>query len=51
LRRELSEIGEVDFKPKDYYIDRWGFEIEKNNINYWSFYEGEAKVQSPKLSK
>ncbi len=51
LRRELNEIGEEDFKPKDFYIDKWGFEIEKNNINYWSFYEGEGKVQSPKLNK
>ncbi len=51
LRTELSEIGEEDFQPKDYYIDKWGFEIEKNNINYWSFYEGAGQVQSPKLSK
>jgi len=51
LRRELSEIGEENFQPKDFYIEKWGFEIEDNNINYWSFYEGEGKVQSPKLNK
>lgn len=51
LRRELSEIGEEDFEAKDFYIEKWGFEIEKNNINYWSFYEGEGRVQSPKSKK
>ncbi len=48
LGQELSEIGEETIKPKDFYIEKWGFEIEKNNINYWSFYKGEGKVQSPK---
>jgi arylsulfatase A-like enzyme len=49
LRKELSEIGDEDFKPRIFYIDRWGFELEKNNINYWSFYDGEGKTQSPEL--
>ncbi len=44
LRLELSDIGEENFKPKDFYIEKWGFGIEDNNINYWSFYEGEGKV-------
>ena len=47
LRQELSEIGEENFKTRDYYIDKWGFELEQNNINFWSFNEGDGKVQSP----
>jgi arylsulfatase A-like enzyme len=49
LREKLKEIRDEDFKPRGYYIDKWGFELEQNNINYWSFYEGEGKVQSPEL--
>lgn len=49
LRQELKEIGDEEFHRRDYYIEKWGFELEKNNINYWSFYDGEGKVQSPSL--
>jgi len=49
LRNELRKIGDENFKTRDHYIEKWGFELEKNNINYWSFYEGEGKVQSPSL--
>jgi arylsulfatase A-like enzyme len=49
LRDKLKEIGDEDFKPRSHYIDKWGFELERNNINYWSFYEGEGRVQSPVL--
>ena len=49
LREKLRQIGDEDFKGREYYIDKWGFELERNNINYWSFYEGKGKVQSPEL--
>jgi len=49
LRLELREIGDEDFKFREYYIERWGFELVRNNIDYWSFPEGGGKVQSPKL--
>ena len=52
LRQELKEIGDEDFRDRDYYIEKWGFELERNNINYWSFMEGGGKVQSPsKISR
>ncbi len=47
LVSELEKIGEVEMFPREYYIKKWGFEIERNNINYWGFREGEGKVQSP----
>lgn len=49
LRQALREIGDEDFRTREYYLEKWGFQLEKNNINYWSFYEGEGKVQSPGL--
>ena len=49
LRQELKEIGDEDFKMRDYYVEKWGFKLERNNINYWSFYDGEGKMQSPRL--
>ena len=48
LRRKLRDIGDEDFREREYYIEKWGFELERNNINYWSFMEGEGKVQSPR---
>ena len=50
LREALREIGDEGFKGREYYLDKWGFELERNNINYWSFYEGEGKTQSPRLN-
>jgi hypothetical protein len=47
LLAELEKIGEAELFPREYYISKWGYEIEKNNINYWSFKEGKGKVQTP----
>jgi arylsulfatase A-like enzyme len=44
LRERLRDIGDEEFKLRDHYIDKWGFELERNNINYWSFYGGKGKV-------
>ncbi len=50
LMNKLADIGEVDMRPKEYYLDKWGYEIEKNAINYWSFNEGKGKIQGPGIS-
>ena len=47
LMKQLAGIGEEELHPRDYYIKKFGYRIERNNINYWSFYEGEGQVQSP----
>jgi arylsulfatase A-like enzyme len=44
---KLRDIGEEEMRPREYYIGKWNYEIENNNINYWSFNEGEGKVQGP----
>jgi len=51
LMARLRRIGEEEMLPRDHYIRKWGFEIERNNINYWSFNEGDGKVQSPSITK
>jgi arylsulfatase A-like enzyme len=47
LNTELQKIGEAEMHPREYYINKWGYEIERNNINFWSFSEGKGKVQGP----
>lgn len=49
LQEKLAEIGDEDFNSREYYINKWGFELERNNINYWSFYDGKGRMQSPEL--
>ena len=51
LMEELRAIGEEELRPREYYIGKWGYEIERNNINYWSFYEGEGRVQGPGMKQ
>lgn len=47
LMDQLKLIGEEELHPRDHYIELWNYSIERNNINYWSFHEGEGLVQSP----
>ena len=41
LQKKLKEIGD-EFRPRDYYIDLWGYELTKGG--YIDYSEG-AKVQ------
>lgn len=50
LMESLVEIGEGEMKQREYYLSKWGFEIEKNAINYWSFNEGKGIVQGPGMA-
>jgi arylsulfatase A-like enzyme len=44
LQSELKKIGD-DFKPRQYYLDKWGYEIAPHgSISY----QPNAKVQSPR---
>ncbi|HET8828607.1 MAG TPA: hypothetical protein VFM79_04665, partial [Pelobium sp.] len=49
LKQQLARIGD-DFKPRDYYLKKWGLELntaDKKNIKY-NFLPGEEHVvQSP----
>lgn len=50
LNDELEKIGD-DFKPRDYYLQKWNVKLDKsrNAINYWDFEDGAGKMQSPRL--
>lgn len=49
LYAELNKIGD-EFKPRAYYLEKWGYVFDKkrNAIDWWSFIEGKGVVQSPK---
>ena len=49
LKIELEKIGD-HFYPRDYYLKKWNYVLDEkiNAIDYWSFKNGEVKVQSPK---
>lgn len=50
LDAALQNAGD-EFKPRDYYLDKWNVKLsEKNNaIDYRSFNKGKGVVQSPRL--
>ena len=43
LQAELKKIGD-DFRPRQYYLDKWGYTIARHGS---IAYEPGAKVQSP----
>ena len=49
LYAELNKIGD-EFKPRAYYLEKWGYSFDKkrNAVDWWSFNEGNGVVQSPK---
>ena len=47
LMERLQVLGEDGLYPREHYIRKWGYHIERNNINYWSFNEGQVQVQGP----
>ncbi len=51
LKKELEQIGEENFKNRDYYLDKWNLKISNRNhaIDYFGFDEGKGIVQTPKF--
>lgn len=49
LTEKLEAIGD-EFKPKDYYLEKWGFVLDEKKVavDFWSFREGKGVVQTPK---
>lgn len=49
LNIALKNIGD-DFKDKDYYLEKWGYEFDdkRRAIDWWSWRDGKGVVQSPK---
>jgi arylsulfatase A-like enzyme len=52
LQTELKKIGDEDFKPRNYYLEKWNLKLNRNgtHIDYHGFMEGKGVVQSPKKS-
>jgi arylsulfatase A-like enzyme len=54
LRSALKNIGEEDFKPRQFYLDKWNLSLNdknKTHVDYISFMDGKGFVQSPKLAE
>jgi hypothetical protein len=47
LQRELKKIGD-EFKPRQYYIDKWGYKLTEGG--YIDYSEG-AEFQGPGLNR
>ncbi|WP_155601379.1 sulfatase/phosphatase domain-containing protein, partial [Zobellia amurskyensis] len=51
LKKALQEIGDKNFKHRDYYLKKWNLELSNRNhaIDYFGFEEGKGVVQTPRL--
>jgi len=52
LQDQLAKIGDKDFKPRQYYLDKWNLKLnsdDKTHVDYQRFMSGNGLVQSPKL--
>ncbi|MFY0654544.1 MAG: sulfatase [Cyclobacteriaceae bacterium] len=52
LQNELTKIGDKDFKPRQYYLDKWNLSLNNDNktaVDYRRFMNGKGLVQSPKM--
>ena len=48
LQKKLKEINDADFKPKQYYIKKWGYQLSKGgSIPYTTEPGKESLVQTP----
>ena len=48
LVKKLEDIGDADFKHRQYYLDKWGYEVgEGRSIPYNTTPGKEVRVQSP----
>jgi arylsulfatase A-like enzyme len=49
LVEKLKAIGDENFKPRQFYLDKWGYTLGENNAIPYTITPGEEnKVQSPK---
>ena len=50
LHRKLREIGDENFKTRDYYMEKWGYMIDMDCkcLGYKNWDRGEGVVQTPK---
>lgn len=52
LGKALKEIGDEDFRARDYYLEKWNLTINNkktNAVDYHKFLENEGEVQMPKV--
>lgn len=51
LQTALKKIGDQDFKPRSFYLEKWNLKLNGNGtyIDYQGFTKGKGVVQSPKL--
>ncbi len=50
LQKKLKEIGDENFKNREYYLNKWNLELNGGKvIDYSGFTRGEGVVQSPRL--
>jgi arylsulfatase A-like enzyme len=52
LQTALKNIGDQDFKPREYYLEKWNLVLNGNGtyIDYQGFTKGKGVVQSPNIS-
>ena len=52
LNSALKEIGDENFQPREYYLNKWNLKLSEGNvIDYFGFRDGNGVVQMPKLKK
>lgn len=51
LMEKLKTVGDEELFPREYYIQKWGYTLDRDNINYWSFEEGKGRVQGPGMKR
>jgi len=48
LEKSLKKIGDEDFQPREYYLEKWNLKLDESKvIDYSAFERGEGIVQSP----
>jgi arylsulfatase A-like enzyme len=52
LKKALKQIGDENFKYRDYYLKKWNFKLNDKNqaIDFLDFIDGKGTVQTPKLN-
>jgi arylsulfatase A-like enzyme len=53
LQTALKTIGDEDFRPRNYYLEKWNLKLNRNgtHIDYHGFTTGKGVVQSPKITE
>jgi arylsulfatase A-like enzyme len=53
LKRELKKIGDKNFKPRDYYLNKWNLKLNNGNstcVDYAGFNKGKGVIQTPHIN-